>query len=141
MPVSMRTWASAWTPRASATPLRAVAGLIGADGADGPLLQQGLQLAPVSGGAEHEDGLLLEAGGPEAANVFGSSHGEAGDPLFPEDLSQLDKAGSVAIPRQHGENGRITGPLLDHSDIVFQRSPLKNQLFHVKTTTFCTEIK
>lgn len=114
--------------------------LVGADGADGTLAQQGLQLAPVGGGAEHQDGLVLEPGVPEAADVLGLVHGEAVDPLGPEEPGQLDEAGAVAVSGQNREDGRLSGPLPDGRNIVFQRCFLKNQLFHVKTTTFCTEI-
>lgn len=104
--------------------------LVGADGADGLLAEQGLQLGAVGGGAQHQDGLGLEARLPEAAHVLRLVHGEVVDALLPQEPGQLHQTRAVAVAHQDGEDDRRARPLPDGGDVVLQRRFVKNQLFH-----------
>ena len=104
--------------------------LVGADGADGLQAEQSFQLGAVGGGAQHQDGLGLEARLPEAAHVLRLVHGEVVDALLPQEPGQLHQTRAVAVAHQDGEDDRRARPLPDGGDVVLQRRFVKNQLFH-----------
>ena len=112
------------------------AGIHGGDGAYHVQVHQVLQLLPVGGGAEHEDLLVHEAGLAQLLRLLHIAHGEAADPLRPEEPGHGNDPRSAAVAGEHPVDDCPLRTFLDDGQVVLDCGLVDDQLAH-RMAPFC----